>query len=92
MDLPHTDRRRERIHVDVERATRIFGAPVVLHGYLTSALLPMVSQSMLETVGLKNGLNYGLNKLRFLNIVRAGQRVQLRQKMLTSSRNRVDCS
>ena len=45
----------EWIHVDVPRATKAFGAPVV-HGYLTLALLPMLSQSVIETAGLRNGL------------------------------------
>jgi acyl dehydratase len=71
----------EWIHVDVPRATKAFGAPVA-HGYLTLALLPMLSQSMIETVGMRNGLNYGLDRLRFTNIVHVGQRVRLRQKMV----------
>jgi acyl dehydratase len=71
----------EWIHVDVPRATKAFGAPVV-HGYLTLALLPMLSQSVIETSGMRNGLNYGLDRLRFTNIVHVGQRVRLRQKMI----------
>jgi len=71
----------EWIHVDVPRATKAFGAPVV-HGYLILALLPMLSQSMIETGSMRNGLNYGLDRLRFTNIVHVGQRVRLRQKMI----------
>lgn len=71
----------EWIHVDVPRATEAFGAPVV-HGYLTLALLPMLSQSVIETSGMRNGLNYGLDRLRFTNVVHVGQRVRLRQKMI----------
>lgn len=73
---------REWIHVDVPRATKAFGAPVA-HGYLTLALLPMLSQSMIETAGMRNGLNYGLDRCRFTNIVRVGQRVRLRQKIVS---------
>ncbi|MFK4539736.1 acyl dehydratase [Bradyrhizobium ottawaense] len=72
----------EWIHVDVPRATRTFGAPVA-HGYLTLALLPMLSQSMIEIAGMRNGLNYGLDRCRFTNIVHVGQRVRLRQKIVS---------
>ncbi|WP_375304507.1 MaoC family dehydratase [Bradyrhizobium sp. A11] len=71
----------EWIHVDVPRATKAFGAPVA-HGYLTLALLPMLSQSMIETIGMRNGLNYGLDRCRFTNIVHVGQRVRLRQMIV----------
>ena len=68
------------IHVDVERAKREspFGGPVA-HGYLT---LSMVA-SLAMQVGVipkdaAAGLNYGIEKVRFLAPVPAGRRVRLR--------------
>ena len=68
------------IHVDVERAKREspFGGPVA-HGYLT---LSMVA-SLAMQVGVipkdaAAGLNYGIEKVRFLAPVPAGGRVRLR--------------
>ena len=57
---------RQWIHVDVERARResLFGGPIA-HGYLCLSLLAA-------------GLNYGLDKVRFLNPVKSGARVRAR--------------
>src|SRR5215475_15349979 len=68
------------IHVDVERARREgpFGGPIA-HGYLTLSLVA----TMLMEVGVippdaSTGLNYGLDKVRFLAPVKAGARVRAR--------------
>ena len=64
------------IHVDVERANDgPFGGPIA-HGYLTLSLIPYLGSSVFafETPGAK--LNYGLNKVRFPNPVKVGQRVR----------------
>jgi acyl dehydratase len=68
------------IHVDVERAKREspYGGPVA-HGYL---LLAMVAPLSMEVGVLPKdaaaGLNYGVDKARFLAPVRSGARVRLR--------------
>jgi len=68
------------IHVDVERAAR--ESPfrgTVAHGYLTLALLaPSTFEVMVANVALKQALNYGLDKVRFIAPVRAGKRVRNR--------------
>lgn len=69
------------IHVDVERATREIGGPIV-HGYLTISLIPFLSQGLLTIKGVAHGINYGSDKVRFLNMVRVGKRVRLRQKLI----------
>ncbi|MDP8915977.1 MAG: MaoC family dehydratase [Pseudomonadota bacterium] len=66
------------IHVDVERAQAEIGGTIA-HGYLTLSLIPMLSQSMVTITGIKRGINYGCNKVRFSNVVRTGKRVRLRQ-------------
>jgi acyl dehydratase len=71
------------IHVDVERATREIGGPIV-HGYLTLSLLPFLSAGLMPVKGVTRGINYGSDKVRFINMVRVGKRVRLRQKLLSA--------
>jgi acyl dehydratase len=71
---------RQWIHVDVERAKREspFGGPVA-HGYLTLSLVAaMVTELGAIPPDAATGLNYGLNKVRFIAPVRAGARVRMR--------------
>jgi acyl dehydratase len=66
------------IHVDTERARREgpFGGTIA-HGYLTLALLaPTCLEVLLPRVAATQALNYGLDRVRFLAPVRAGQRVR----------------
>jgi acyl dehydratase len=76
------------IHVDVERATREgpFGGPIA-HGYLTLSLLA----AMLMEIGVippdaSTGLNYGLDKVRFLSPVKVGARVRARVTLISAQR------
>jgi acyl dehydratase len=64
------------IHVDVERATRgPFGAPIA-HGFLTLSLLPSLTRGLLTVEGVKMGVNYGLNRVRFPSPVAVGSRIR----------------
>jgi acyl dehydratase len=68
------------IHVDVERAKREspFRGPVA-HGYLTlSMVAPLSMQVGILPKDSAAGLNYGIDKVRFLAPVPAGARVRLR--------------
>jgi len=67
------------IHIDVERAKREspFGAPVA-HGYLTLSLLPKFSGECLKVEGVKMGVNYGLNRVRFMSPVKVGSKLRAR--------------
>ena len=69
------------IHVDVERATREMGGPIA-HGYLTLSLIPFLGAGMLPVKGVSRGINYGSDKVRFINMVRVGKRVRMRQKLI----------
>lgn len=74
------------IHVDVERARREspFGAPVA-HGYLTLSLVaPMVMELGVIPPDAAAGLNYGLDKVRFVAPVKAGARVRARATLLSA--------
>jgi len=68
------------IHVDVERARREspFKAPIA-HGFLTLSLLPHFMHQALEIKqGVRLGVNYGLNRVRFVSPVRAGSNIRAR--------------
>jgi acyl dehydratase len=68
------------IHVDVERAKREspFGAPIA-HGFLTLSLLPhFMHEAMTIQETLRMGVNYGLNRVRFVSPVRSGMKVRAR--------------
>jgi acyl dehydratase len=69
---------RQWIHVDVERARR--DSPhhaTIAHGFLTLSLLShLMSQAVRVTGGIRMGINYGLNRVRFPAPVPAGSRVR----------------
>lgn len=68
---------RQWIHLDPERCKREspFGQPVA-HGFLTLSLLPAMLTSALAIEGMRMGVNYGLNKVRFPNPLPSGSRVR----------------
>jgi acyl dehydratase len=71
------------IHVDVERAKREMpGGKTIAHGYLTLSLVPRLAATLVKVQKRKRGVNYGSNKVRFTNVVPAGARVRLRQKLV----------
>lgn len=71
------------IHVDVDRATT--ESPyrtTIAHGFLTLALIPALSKGNYQVRNAKLGINYGLNRVRFLSPVTAGSRVRARSQLL----------
>lgn len=76
---------RQWIHVDVARATREIGGPIA-HGFLTLSLIPLLSSDLVRVEGVTRGLNYGLNKVRFLNPVPAGARIRVRVALTSAER------
>ena len=72
------------IHVDVERAKAgPFGAPIA-HGFLTLSLLPKIFETGVEVIESRMGVNYGLNRVRFMSPVPVGSRVRGHMKLLSS--------
>jgi len=68
------------IHVDVARARREspFKAPIA-HGFLTLSLLPHFMHEALQIrQGVRLGVNYGLNRVRFVSPVPAGSNIRAR--------------
>ncbi len=66
------------IHVDAEKAAMTPFGGTIAHGFLTLSLFPvLVAKSSVPRVeGVKMGVNYGGNKVRFLSPVRSGKRVR----------------
>lgn len=65
------------IHVDPEKAAETpFGATIA-HGFLTLSLASKLAVETLGTLpGQTMGVNYGLNKVRFINPVCSGDRIR----------------
>ena len=69
---------RQWIHIDAERAKAgPFGAPIA-HGFLTLSLLPQFFATALHVAQTRMGVNYGLNKVRFMSPVPVGSVLRAR--------------
>jgi len=65
------------IHVDVEKAAKGPFGHTIAHGFLTLSHLPFFSyQVPLKFEGAKMSINYGLDKVRFLNPVASGSKIR----------------
>jgi acyl dehydratase len=66
------------IHIDVEKArTDSPFNSTIAHGFLTLSLLPhFAAQAFTVRGDFKMGINYGLNRLRFISPVKSGSRVR----------------
>lgn len=72
------------IHVDAERAKAgPFGATIA-HGYLTLSLVAGFFARSLKVEGVRMGINYGLNKVRFMAPVPVNSRLRARIALLAS--------
>ena len=68
---------RQWIHVDPERAAR--ESPfkeTIAHGFLTLSLLSELGKRAMSVGGMRMGINYGLNRVRFVSPVPAGSRIR----------------
>ncbi len=75
------------IHVDPEQATPVFGSTIA-HGFLSLSLvagIPFDQEIGLVLEGTKMGLNYGLDKVRFLSPVPVDSEVRIRMKCIDIS-------
>ena len=71
------------IHVDVERAKReIPGGKTIAHGYLLLSLLPKLGAGIYKLAWPTRSINYGSDKVRIVNPVKAGARIRLRQSLV----------
>lgn len=75
------------IHVDPERAAA--ESPyqtTIAHGYLTLSMLPYLTEAVNPDKprfsGVRMGVNYGLNRVRFPHPVKVGARIRTRTTLL----------
>jgi len=68
---------RQWIHTDPGRAAR--ESPfkgTIAHGFLTLSLLSELGRTAMTVGGVRMGINYGLNRVRFVSPVPAGSRIR----------------
>ncbi|WP_322858202.1 MaoC family dehydratase [Mycobacterium europaeum] len=74
------------IHVDADRAASDspYGATVA-HGFLLLSLIPKMSKDNYVVENAKMGVNYGLNKVRFVAAVTADSRIRVRSELIDAA-------
>ena len=71
------------IHIDQDRAkAELPGGKTIAHGMLSLSLAPMFIRSVIGLKGLKNTLNYGADRIRYLAPVPAGSRLRGRTRIV----------
>ncbi|MCK0536161.1 MaoC family dehydratase [Alcanivorax quisquiliarum] len=76
------------IHVNPEMAKQTPFGTTIAHGYLTVALLPHLQgtiEGFVMPKGLKMGMNYGFDKLRFMAPVKVDKRIRARATLLDAT-------
>lgn len=76
------------IHVDPERAKKTMFGGTIAHGYFTLSMLAGFlgkesSGMKVKLPGAKMGVNYGLNKVRFIAPVPVGKRIRVHRKLVS---------
>ncbi len=78
------------IHIDPEAAAQTPFGGTIAHGFLLLSLLPRLEASMerprLE--GARMGVNYGFDRVRFVNPVRSGSRVRASSTLVSVEEKR----
>ena len=64
------------IHTDPERAKAGPFGKTIAHGYLTQSLASLFLSQVIEVRGIVMAINYGSNKVRFLQPVKVNQRIR----------------
>ncbi|GBE25596.1 putative enoyl-CoA hydratase 1 [bacterium BMS3Bbin02] len=65
------------IHVDPDRAAEGPFGRTIVHGYLTLSLLPRYAPTP-DIDGVRMGINYGLDRVRFITPIPVGARIRFR--------------
>jgi acyl dehydratase len=74
------------IHVNPELARQTPFGTTIAHGFLTLSLASRMGYSAMPVIeGVKMGVNYGLNRLRFLAPVKSGSNIRGRFRLLELS-------
>lgn len=71
------------IHVDPEKAKLTPFGTTIAHGFLSLSLIPVLTSGLLTMPqGMKMGVNYGLDSVRFIQPVKVGSRVRAQLTIL----------
>ena len=74
------------IHVDVERAKKEMpDGKTIAHGYFMLSLIPLLSSQTAKINNSSRTLNYGSDKVRYINPVQVGSLVRLKRKIVRVS-------
>jgi acyl dehydratase len=73
------------IHVDVEAAKNGPFGTTIGHGYLTMALCAPFLGQLLSVGGISMGINYGVDKARFITPVPSGGRVRGKGEIVSAT-------
>lgn len=77
------------IHIDPEAAAKTPFGTTIAHGFLTLSLLSkLVPDITVYPENVAMGVNYGMNKLRFLQPVKVGSDIRVRSKILSVDEKR----
>jgi acyl dehydratase len=71
------------IHVDPERAAKGPFGTTIAHGFLTLSLIPRLAGTAYKVGGIATGINYGSNRVRFIEPVRVNSRIRVQSKLLS---------
>ena len=71
------------IHIDLEAAAKGPFGTTIAHGFLTLSLIPMLVVQVSRVNGIRMGVNYGLNKVRFPAPVPVGSKLRAGVKILS---------
>ena len=72
------------IHVDEERAKKEMpDGKTIAHGYYMVSLLPKLAAQNAEIKNTSRTLNYGSDKVRFINMVKVGSHVRLKRTIIS---------
>ena len=72
------------IHIDEERAKKEMpGGKTIAHGYFMVSLLPKLAAQNAEIKNTSRTLNYGSDKVRFINMVKVGSQVRLNRTIIS---------
>lgn len=69
------------IHINAEMAAKSPFGSTIAHGFLTLSLMPMLMDQIWKLEGVRMGVNYGTNKVRFTAPVPVNSKVRLRAQL-----------
>jgi acyl dehydratase len=75
------------IHIDPERAAQTPFGTTIAHGFLTLSLMSMLrgDNGGIELENTVMGINYGLDKVRFINPVKLGSKIRARFELVSAA-------